>query len=77
MDQQELSRLLEAKWNAINKSLDAHEKLQKIVVIKDAWTPDNDLLTPTFKLKRNEIERRYKDMMDTWYQHHDPIVFAT
>ena len=77
MDQQELAKLLEAKWNVINESLDGHEKLQKIVVIKDAWTPDNDLLTPTFKLKRNEIERRYKDMMDTWYQHQDPIVFAT
>lgn len=72
-----LLSLLGEKRLAINATLDAHEQLEKIIVITDAWTPDNDMLTPTFKLKRNEIERAYKDQMEDWYADPAPVRFAT
>lgn len=51
----------------INTTLDAHEKLYKIVILPDEWTVENNLLTPSFKIKRNEIEKRYFLLYQEWY----------
>ena len=38
----------------------------KLVVTAQAWTVDNDLITPTFKVKRNRIEDLYASRYETW-----------
>ncbi len=50
----------------INASLDPHERLQCIVVVTTAWTVDNDVITPTFKVKRNRIEDLYAVNYERW-----------
>ena len=52
----------------INPKLENHEKLHNIVVIRDAWTIENNLLTPTMKIKRNAIEKTYKSNYVAWYE---------
>ena len=37
-----------------------------LIVCKDAWSVENNLITPTLKLKRNEIEKRYGDDIVQW-----------
>jgi len=34
--------------------------------VTSAWTVDNDLITPTFKVKRNRIEDVYARHYETW-----------
>jgi long-chain acyl-CoA synthetase len=46
-----------------NARLEAHEKLSHIVVAKDPWTIENGLLTPTLKIKRNLLEKKYHDLV--------------
>jgi len=60
----------------INETLDAHEQLEKIVVIPDTWTVENGMLTPTFKLIRGHIEKRYKAHFETWYADVNTIVLS-
>ena len=50
----------------INATLDPHERLQTIVVTTTAWTVDNDVITPTFKVKRNRIEDLYAKHYEAW-----------
>ncbi|TCI03415.1 AMP-dependent synthetase [Corallincola luteus] len=50
---------LSATLEKINQRLEAHEKIAQIFVAKDEWTIENDLLTPTLKIKRADIEERY------------------
>jgi long-chain acyl-CoA synthetase len=52
----------------INPKLDKHEKLHNIVVIAEDWTIENNLLTPTMKIKRNAIEKIYKSNYVDWYE---------
>lgn len=68
-----LRPLLQQELISINKTLDAHERLEKIIVIRDEWTPDNGMLTPTFKLIRRAIEKRYQHQYDAWYHQFDQI----
>jgi long-chain acyl-CoA synthetase len=43
----------------VNGTLEPHEKIGKIVVLKDAWSIDNGLLTPTLKVKSAVVEERF------------------
>src|SRR5690606_19749305 len=57
---------LEALLKRVNAELDAHERLDALVVVPEAWGVENNLLTPTLKLKRNELEKVYKDRLAGW-----------
>ena len=52
----------------VNPKLDSHEKLHNFVVVNDSWTVENKLLTPTMKIKRNAIEKIYKNKYSSWYE---------
>lgn len=52
-----------ATMDAVNSTLEAHEKIAKIVVVNDEWTIDNGLMTPTMKVKRNDVESRYEALI--------------
>ena len=56
---EQLEKELVADMKAVNASLEPHEEIAKIVVVKDAWSIDNGIMTPTMKVKRNEVEKRY------------------
>ena len=51
---------------AVNAALDPHEQLQCIIIVTAAWTVDNDIITPTFKVKRNRIEEVYAANYERW-----------
>ncbi|MGE0347830.1 AMP-binding protein [Hydrogenophaga sp.] len=62
----ELEASLAVHLKGINATLDPHEQLQCIVVVTTAWTVDNDIITPTFKVKRNRIEDLYARHYEAW-----------
>jgi long-chain acyl-CoA synthetase len=62
----EIERSLESHLKGINAGLDPHERLQCVVVVTTAWTVDNDVITPTFKVKRNRIEDLYARHYEGW-----------
>ena len=62
----ELEQSLTGHLKAINATLDPHERLQCVVVVTTAWTVDNDVITPTFKVKRNRIEDLYAKNYEAW-----------
>lgn len=59
----------------INKSLESHEKLSFMVVIDEPWTMENDLLTPTMKIKRNKIEEKYEPYLEFWGKQNRSLVW--
>ena len=62
----ELESSLAGHLKGINATLDPHERLQCVVVVTTAWTVDNDIITPTFKVKRNRIEDLYAKNYEAW-----------
>lgn len=59
----------------VNNSVDPHEQLQFMVIVKDQWLIENDFLTPTMKIKRNVIEDVYKPLQDKWYGGKQKIIW--
>ena len=60
----------------VNARLEAHEQLDYLVVAAEAWTMDNGFLTPTMKIRRNVIEKRYSPQLDQWSRKAQKIVWA-
>jgi long-chain acyl-CoA synthetase len=71
----ELERSLAEHLRTVNASLDPHEQLACLVVANTAWTVDNDLITPTFKVKRNRIEEVYGAQYDAWESSRREVIW--
>ncbi len=71
----ELETSLAAHLKTINESLDPHEQLDCIVVTAQAWTVDNDLITPTFKVKRNRIEDLFAANYEKWVGSRKKVIW--
>ena len=57
---------LEQAMQRVNQTLDPHEQLDFVVVVAEPWTIANGLLTPTMKVKRMAVEKRYEQHFDAW-----------
>ncbi len=51
-------------------SFPGYARIHRAAVIKQPWSIDNDLLTPTMKIRRNKILERYADVVESLYQGH-------
>ena len=59
----------------VNAQLDPHERLACLIVASTAWTVDNDMITPTFKVKRNRIEDIYAAHYERWESSGVPVIW--
>lgn len=66
---------LKEQLSLLNPKLKSYEKIEKIIVMKDAWDVENNMLTPTFKIKRNVIEKVYNDKFEPWYNEPDKVIW--
>jgi len=64
MEMRELRRRLVETLESVNTELEPHQRISRIVVIREAWTIDNELLTPTLKIRRDAIEKRYQSIIE-------------
>merc|ERR1719478_643361 len=66
-DKEKIEKELTDHLAAVNKTLDGHECLDFVAVVKDDWLPENGFLTPTQKIVRRKIEEAYDPNNDEWY----------
>ena len=74
-DRASLTSQLKAQLDSVNDTLDPHEQLDFLVVVKDSWTVENGFITPTLKIKRNVVEAAYGPHLDAWYALRQPVIW--
>jgi long-chain acyl-CoA synthetase len=72
-----LEASLAAFLEEINKGLAPHERIAFIAIVDGPWTVANGLMTPTLKLKRPLLERRYQTLVNDWQACHRPVVWES
>jgi long-chain acyl-CoA synthetase len=60
---------------AVNAQLDPHEQMECLVVTVDPWSVENDILTPTMKVKRNRIEDLFAQNYERWVTARKKVVW--
>ncbi len=66
-DSEENKNEIENYLENLNKSLSLVEKVKKFELIKEEFTIENGMLTPTLKLKRKKILEKYKEDLEKLY----------
>jgi long-subunit acyl-CoA synthetase (AMP-forming) len=66
---------LEQLLEEVNGVLDRHERLHRLVVVKDSWAVENGFLTPTLKIKRNMIEAAYGARFEEWSARSEAVLW--
>jgi long-chain acyl-CoA synthetase len=59
----------------LNLKLDPHERLSCLVLDATPWTVGSGFVTPTLKVKRNQIEEVYGVLFEAWTAHSSDIVW--
>ncbi len=67
-DQARYERTALKNLETINDGLESHEKLKGILMIKEPWSIENGILTPTLKIKRHVLEKNYHEFASNWPQ---------
>ncbi|PSP68189.1 long-chain fatty acid--CoA ligase [Halobacteriales archaeon QS_1_69_70] len=50
---------IRADVEAVNETLPKSEQVTEFRLVPEEWTPDNDLMTPSMKIKRRKVEERF------------------
>jgi long-chain acyl-CoA synthetase len=59
----------------INRDLEAHERVAKLLLSRQTWTADNGFLTPTMKMKRSIIEKSFFGAAEKAFQNNSTVIF--
>ena len=63
-------------YQKLNSSLDVYDRLSKIILINNKWDVEHGILTPTLKVKRNEVEKKYGGYFQQWQLQEEFIVIS-
>ncbi|NMB37313.1 MAG: long-chain fatty acid--CoA ligase [Bacteroidales bacterium] len=61
---EEIVKLIHSEVNKVNKSLAAHEAIKRERLVIDEWTPQNDMVSQTLKLKRRNVHKKYANLIN-------------
>jgi long-chain acyl-CoA synthetase len=53
--------------DAVNAPLAQFERIKKFSLVPDEWTIASGILTPTLKVRRRQVEARYREMLERLY----------
>lgn len=64
----ETAHALVRHCNALLHHFPAYAKVRRVIAVMEPWTVDNGLLTPTLKVKRNEVLKQYAEEIKRVYE---------
>ena len=59
----------------LNNQLEKHERLSKLIFVDEAWTTENGLITPTLKVRRQQVEKHYQALVEKHYKKQEVIIW--
>ena len=62
-----IGQLFAQEFRRYSRQAAAHEKIRDFRLIREPFTVDNGMMTPTLKLKRRVIEQHYGALIDAMY----------
>ena len=66
-DDDRVQAWIEEEVERINAQFEEHETVKRFELVPEEWTPENDLLTASMKIKRRNVEERFAERLDRIY----------
>ena len=68
VENKDIIKLYESEFNELQKSLASYETVKKFILLSEPLTIDKGELTPSLKIKRNVVEKNFKEQIDALYR---------
>ncbi|HET8798626.1 MAG TPA: long-chain fatty acid--CoA ligase [Thermoanaerobaculia bacterium] len=68
VDHPKIKALIQDEIDRFNKNLDRQEKIRRFALIARDFSIEEDEITPSLKVKRKVIDKKYKHVIDTLYE---------
>jgi long-chain acyl-CoA synthetase len=65
---QEVQELIQAEIERVNKNFARVEQIKKFYLLQTQLSAEDEELTPTMKLKRKLVEKKYAEQIDAMYR---------
>jgi len=75
-DKSVVAQSLESSLKAANQDRAKYEHISTAIVKSEPWSVDNDILTPTLKVKRGKIDDLYGSDFLNWHEASDKIIWS-
>ncbi|MCU1349404.1 MAG: Long-chain acyl-CoA synthetase, partial [Acidobacteria bacterium] len=62
-----VKQIFQGELDRFNKNLDRQEKIRRFSLLSRDFTIDEDEITPSLKVKRKVIDKKYKSVIDEMY----------
>ena len=72
---QDLNDSLVGTIKELNPALEKYERIEKVIIMKEDWSVDNGLLTPTLKVKRNQVEKIHMGFYKSWFEKEEKVIY--
>ena len=72
---EDLTAELSARLEQVNKEVPGYKRISTMVVVQEAWTVENGLTTPTLKIKRNQVDKKYEEKYRQWHDEKAAVLF--
>jgi long-chain acyl-CoA synthetase len=59
---------IEAAVNRVNKDLSVNERVRRFILIAEPFTVDNEMMTPTLKVRRHKVREHYGERLEALYK---------
>jgi long-chain acyl-CoA synthetase len=74
LEARQVKRVVIKRLAHLLRGFPAHAQVRRVQLLLAPWTVDNGLLTPTLKVKREEVSKRYEQEIDALYARHPVAV---
>ena len=74
-DKESLKSTLEERLILINKDLANYKRISTVIIVKDDWNPENEILTPTLKIKRGKVNNKYTAQFNEWNESEETVIW--
>ena len=75
-DKEELTKSIQESVMAANKDRAKYEHISTAIIDTQSWSVDNDILTPTLKVKRGKIDDIYGQHYLNWHEAPDKVIWS-
>ena len=67
LNDDDLEVIISKEIKKANENLSSIEKIRKYIIVRDPFSTDNGLLTPTMKVRRHKVKEMYGELLDDLY----------
>lgn len=74
-DRSVVANSLKGDLESLNESLSNYERISTVIINKDTWSEQNEMLTPTLKVRRGKLDDNYGKQFLEWHEAPEQVIW--